>query len=241
MDDIKNTLIDLYAENTKADYLPELAFYNLIADTDLKIIRDYLKQPFSKTIGLGALSRDPLQNLKYHFVVTAALLSRVCIARGMSVATSYRLSDFYIQKADLAKKNADLDRLHDEMCLDYAKQMREVRREPVHSAIVARCIDYIHAHITEKIVIHELAAKQNLSPEHLSRTFSSEMHQSLSHYIRQQKLHAAKTLLSYSEYSIAEISEGLSFSSQSQFTALFRQEENITPSQYRKYSRRNFL
>ena len=159
----------------------------------------------------------------------------------MSVATSYRLSDFYIQKADLAKKNADLDRLHDEMCLDYAKQMREVRREPVHSAIVARCIDYIHAHITEKIVIHELAAKQNLSPEHLSRTFSSEMHQSLSHYIRQQKLHAAKTLLSYSEYSIAEISEGLSFSSQSQFTALFRQEENITPSQYRKYSRRNFL
>ena len=72
MDDIKNTLIDLYAENTKADYLPELAFYNLIADTDLKIVRDYLNQPFSKTIGLGALSRDPLQNLKYHFAVTVA-------------------------------------------------------------------------------------------------------------------------------------------------------------------------
>ena len=78
MDDIKNTLIDLYAENTKADYLPELAFYNLIADTDLKIVRDYLKQPFSKTIGLGALSRDPLQNLKYHFVVTADELACVC-------------------------------------------------------------------------------------------------------------------------------------------------------------------
>lgn len=36
--------------------------------------------------GLGILSDSPLQNLKYHFAITAALLARYCIEGGMEVS-----------------------------------------------------------------------------------------------------------------------------------------------------------
>ena len=38
--------------------------------------------------------QNPLTNLKYHFVVTTAMLTRYCIDGGLEPEQAYRLSDF---------------------------------------------------------------------------------------------------------------------------------------------------
>ena len=84
----------------RAPYNPELEFYSVIKSGDVKTAEQLCKDTFTDKKGLGVLSKDPMQNLKYHFVITIAIIARYCIDGGMDVSTSYALSDFYIQKAD---------------------------------------------------------------------------------------------------------------------------------------------
>ena len=58
--------------------------------------------------GLGKLSDNALQNFKYHFVITTAIVARYCIKGGMELPKAYSISDFYIQKADRMKRIEDV-------------------------------------------------------------------------------------------------------------------------------------
>lgn len=56
---------------------------------------------------------------------------------------------------------------------------------------------------------------------------------SVSAYIRRHKIEMSKNLLQYSEYSIIDIANRLSFSSQSHFIQQFREYVGMTPKKYR--------
>jgi AraC-like DNA-binding protein len=56
---------------------------------------------------------------------------------------------------------------------------------------------------------------------------------SLSKYIQDLKIEKAKNLLQYSDYSIVDIANYLSFSSQSHFIQVFQKKTGFTPHRYR--------
>ena len=91
-------------EFLRAPYNPEIEFYSTIKAGDVEKVRELCKDALVDKPGLGRLSEDPLQNLKFHFVVTTALVARYCIEGGMDLSDAYGLSDYYIQKADNAQK-----------------------------------------------------------------------------------------------------------------------------------------
>ena len=64
----------------------EIAFFNAVAGGDLESVRQNCRnRRFESRQGVGQLSRDPVTNLKYHFVITAALLARTCIEGGKKI------------------------------------------------------------------------------------------------------------------------------------------------------------
>ena len=88
----------------------ELLFYRQVASGDVDAIAENCRQHrFLDTEGVGTLSKDPIMNLKYHFVVTAALISRICTENGMEMELSFRLSDYYIGKLDLISDKNDIE------------------------------------------------------------------------------------------------------------------------------------
>jgi len=183
--------------------------------------------------GLGVLSLDPVQNLKYHFAITAAMLARYCIEGGMDLSDSYSLSDFYIQKADKAKTKEEITELHNTMSLDYTKKMRNLRKRTITSMPVAKAVDYIYDHLHTRITIEELSSYVNLNPSYLSRVFKKEMGVSVSRYIRMKKIETAKNMLVYSDFTPSEIASILAFPSQSYFSEVFRKEVGTTPLEYK--------
>jgi AraC family transcriptional regulator len=217
----------------RAPYNPEVEFYSVIKTGDVKKTQDLCSQSLLDKPGLGTLSDDPLQNLKYHFVITAALVARYCINGGMGVSMAFGLSDFYILKADRCKTPRDLAELHKIMCLDYAKRMRNLRKEKICSKHVANCIDYIHDHLHTRITASFLAEYTGLNPSYLSRLFKKETGMSISEYIRFKKIDTARNMLVYSDYSPSVISSILAFPSQSYFTEIFRKYTGTTPLKYR--------
>lgn len=72
-----------------------------------------------------------------------------------------------------------------------------------------------------------------MSSSYLSRLFKKETGDSVSAYIRKQKIEKARNLLRYSDYSVIEIANRLSFSSQSHFIQQFREIVGMTPKKYR--------
>lgn len=228
-------------EFLRAPYNPEIEFYATIKAGDVEKVKELCKDALVDKPGLGKLSEDPLQNLKFHFVVTTALVARYCIQGGMDLSAAYSLSDFYIQKADRCKKTSEISALHPVMCIDYAKRMRSLRKNAICSKQVAQCIDYIYDHLHARITVEELAEHVKLNTSYLSRLFKKEVGTSISEYIRRQKLETAKNMLVYSDYRPAQIASTLAFPSQSYFTEIFHKYTGLTPKEYRKQNFQNTL
>ena len=214
--------------------LEEILFYQAVANGDVETVRKNCKQArFLDSDGVGVLSKDPVTNMKYHFVITAAMIARLCRQSGMALEQAFRMSDFYILSLDNIHTVREVRDLHDEMVLDYAQKMRMVSGDYVGSKYINGCKEYIYAHLKERITVAQLADALGVSAGYLSRLFKNETGDSVSAYIRKQKIETAKRLLKYSDYSLIDIANRLSFSSQSHFIQQFRELVGMTPKKYR--------
>ncbi len=223
----------------RAPYNPELEFYAAIKEGDISKLGELLRSPLHTKEGLGKLSNDPLQNLKYHFTVTAALSARNCIAGGMDVSTAYNISDYYIMKVDKARSMERISELHDIMCRDYCKRMRQLRKTRICSIHIAKSIDYIYDNLNKRITVERLAQEAGLTPSYFARLFKKETGMTVSNYINTCKIRTAQNMLIHSDYTPAKISVALAFPSQSYFTEVFKKITGLTPTQFREETFRN--
>ena len=212
----------------------EFLFYRAVASGDVDMVRANCEMGrFVESDGVGILSRNPVTNLKYHFVITTAMITRLCRQNGMELEKAFRLSDFYIQKLDDIDNVKDVQKLHDDMVIDFTLKMKNYLRNDTNSKHINACKEYIYVHIKERITIEDIADYLDVSPSYLSKLFKRETGQSVSAYIREKKIDVAKNLLRFSDYSLIDISNRLSFSSQSHFIQQFKDVVGVTPKKYR--------
>ena len=221
--------------STHRDSGEEIRFLHNVSHGHMDEVKQNCEERrFLDSTGVGMLSKDPVLNLKYHFVVTAGLITRKCIEKGLEPERAFTMSDYYIRKLDDAVTIEDVEQIHNNMVLDFTGKMRLIRRDKGLSRSVTRCVEYIYAHIRDRITIAEHADYAKVSCSFLSRQFKKELGISVSDYIRERKIEVSKELLRDTEESILDISYALSFSSQSHFIQSFKAITGITPKKYRQ-------
>ena len=68
----------------------EYEFYHAVREGNLDYVRKNCEEhSFANPEGMGVLSNNPLTNFKYHFCVTAALLTRHCIEGGLEIKQAF--------------------------------------------------------------------------------------------------------------------------------------------------------
>lgn len=212
----------------------EYLFYKAVADGNLDAIDKNLRaNKFIEAEGVGKLSKNPLVNIKYHFVITTAMVTRYCSNYGMEPERAFRLSDYYIQKLDNLQTIEEVHELHDEMVWDFTNKMRMLKISDKISKHVVECKNYIYMHIQDRILVEDIALELDVTSSYLSRLFKAEMGMPISKYINQQKIKLAMNLLRYSDESVLEIANKFSFSSQSHFIKHFKEFVGITPKRFR--------
>ena len=223
------------SEKTRQNPNIEIIFFLEVAHGDVEAVERNIKENLWETgdIGMGMLSNNPLNNLKYRFVVSISIISRMCTEFGMQTEYAFRLSDFYIRQLDGISTEQGVIELFHHAILDFSKKMRLVHTNISHSKPVNEAINYIYKNIQTRITLKELAKHLNLSENYFSRLFKKEMGMSVSDYIRNQKVDRAMVLLRNSDLSIEEISDLLAFSSQSHFIQVFRSQTLMTPKVFR--------
>ncbi len=214
----------------------EVSFYEAVCSGNTERVNE-LYTPLGGE-GFGRLSENPLQNLKYHLVVTIAMITRFCISEGMLPDEGYNLSDIYIQKGDVCRSREEISRLHYDLVMDYTNRMKKLKNSQSYSHKVIKALDYISEHLHERIYLSQLAETLSCSEPYLSQLFHNETGISLSAFITRKKVEAAAEMLTFSDMTAAEISEYFGFSSQSYFIKQFRKHFDMTPKEYRKQFKR---
>jgi len=213
----------------------ELSYFAKVCSGDIDAVQ---KDILASNIQMnGTLSKSALNNRRYLFAISAALLTRHCIKAGMDAMEAFACSDFFINQMDECQTIEEITALDAEMRMHYTRHMANLNRQeekPSYSKPVFSCMDYIYNHLHEKLTLNDLAEYVSLSPNYLATLFKKETGQTIQNYIVNRKIDAAKRMLTYSEYSLTEIGNYLAFSSTSHFIKVFKENTGVTPRDFKK-------
>lgn len=218
-------------------YSHEIAVLNCVKNGDLTNLEAIYKTlPQTK---YGNMSNNPLKQLFYGCIANTTLVTRYAIEGGLEEETAFTLSDVYIKQMEKCRNLYELTIINEKMAVDFTARVAEAKTAKVchYSRAISKSMDYILREIHKKISLNDLAKEVGLTPKYLSVLFHKETNQTLSNYIMAQKIKEAKRLLTYSDYRYSQISQSLSFSSQSYFIATFKKILGITPKEFREQTR----
>lgn len=105
---------------------------------------------------------------------------------------------------------------------------------------VKETADYMIRNPQKEISIDDLAALCNLSPFHYIRKFKQTFSDTPHNYLIKTRLSVAKLLLENTNLPLTEISSKSGFPSPNRFSEVFKQKNNMSPTEYRKMYNKNY-
>ena len=182
----------------------------------------------------GRVAKDSFKQEEYLCVTTITLLTRSAIEAGLSPVVAYGLSDLSLQKLEKCADQIAIRNLTESVWQTFLTAIQDSRRESSVPSYITACKNYIAAHRTHPIRVTELAKTAGISHSYLSKKFREYEGMTLQQYILKEKVNAAANMLRYSTFSITEIADYLSFTSQSHLGQCFKKEYHMTPREYRE-------
>ena len=93
---------------------------------------------------------------------------------------------------------------------------------------------YIDDHCSAELRIAELAAIACMSPTKFKETFKRVNGMTVTRYVQARRVSQAELLLRQSDLSIGQVARAVGYSCPSHFSALFKREVGMLPSEFRK-------
>ncbi len=103
-----------------------------------------------------------------------------------------------------------------------------------NESIIQNSLIYINAHYAEALSLSDIAKYANCNPSHLSESFHKKMNMTIKQYITILRIKKSKKLLVTTNSPISTIAYESGFSSLASFNRNFLEQENLSPSAYRK-------
>lgn len=166
-------------------------------------------------------------------VLSIDLCCQAALESGLTKNSVSSLYNHYVPQILKSEDGQQIAQLSNAMIYHLVRLIRHLRGQKVYSLPAQNCCTYIEEHVFDKLTLEHVAKKIGYSADHLSRIFKKEVGEPLKDYIMKLKIYNAKLMLTTTNISIGEISEKLSFCSNSHFTKVFQEYENKTPLEYR--------
>lgn len=213
-------------------YHYEQLYLDYIRNGNVEGLKKFFPNAFS--IQAGQLADNTLRHAKNILIVSVTLATRCAIEGGLDIESAYQLSDIYIQESEKLQNTDALYHMQYNMLLDFTRRVAQAQIPHDTTSDIYKCIQYIKQHTNQAISTSDVAAYIGKSRSHLSRCFKKELGFEMSEFIMRCKLEEAKSLLTYTDKSLSEISSYLCFSSQAYFQNVFKKKFGVTPNEYRR-------
>lgn len=241
--DIIKKLLDMREEGRK-DYFPferQELLLSAVASGNVEKTRElcesYLKYHSFKRC------EDQLLSKKFQFIAAMLLINRHAVVFGVDEIRASAIYKEFCRKVYLSEREWEIKELFLVVTLEYTKEVSNSQIYKVDindvNPIVKKSINYISQHLHNDLIVSDICRHCGVSESHLRLCFKHDIGKSIVEYINEQKVEEAKMLLKYTNYSLLEISEYLSFSSQSYFTTVFKKICGQTPTDYKNLLKNN--
>lgn len=99
-----------------------------------------------------------------------------------------------------------------------------------------KILHYVHDHIGQELTLKHIADHMFLHPQYIGQLFKSELNQTFTDYLTDERLKRAKNLLKNTNLKVYEVAQLSGYKSPKHFMSLFKHEVGLTPKEYRKLS-----
>lgn len=226
--------VDLEVSHTSGDYEATVTYY--IKNGMVDEIENLQFEQYSGQV--GTLGPNQLRSLKNALIILNSICLRAAISGGLDTETAYSLGERYAQRIEKATSIPELGKISPMIRKDYCQRVKNLAVPKIDNLHIAKVTEYIQNNIYTKISVPVLAKAAGVTPEYLSSLARQYLKCTLPQYINKAKITEAKKLLRFTDKSLAEIANLLTFSSQSHFQNQFKKIRGITPAEYREKYRK---
>jgi two-component system, response regulator YesN len=141
-------------------------------------------------------------------------------------AMRYGITDYLlkpINRVELSETLSKIFKDDEEVKVETSKQFNKI-------------LQYINDNLSQEITLKHLADYVYLNPQYVGQLFKSELNQTFTEYITEERLKRAKQLLKGTSLKVYEVAQLSGYKSPKHFMTVFKQEVGTTPVQFRKYS-----
>ena len=236
---MENHVDVLESQQFHSSYEFETKLYQYIREGNTEKLQKFLFLGGTNFAG-GLLASSALRQAKNIFIsLVSKIAVMAAIPGGMDTETVYQLTDLYIRECEQLQAIDSIHTLQYAMIFDFCKRVHDVQIPGGFSKEIYDCINFTRSHTNENIRLEDVAAHIDRSVSYVTRKFKQELGINLNDYIMRCKLEEAKSLLTFSNMSLVQISAYLCFSSQSYFQNVFKKKFGLTPLQYRNKTIQN--
>ncbi|NIM15194.1 MAG: helix-turn-helix domain-containing protein [Candidatus Aminicenantes bacterium] len=111
--------------------------------------------------------------------------------------------------------------------------MKEKQKNKL-SRRAAQKVDNASTEELAAMTVNSLANELDVTPEHLSRTFTADYECHLKDYIEDAKMNKAEDLLKNTDLQVKEIAKRLDYSKPGYFSDVFKKHKGVSPKKYRE-------
>lgn len=183
----------------------------------------------------GKLAESPLRQAKNLFIGTVTMVGKDgAIPGGLDIEQTYQLIDAYIQECERMQSLDEVKSLQFNMLMDFTGRVAGAQSPEGVSGEIFSCMQYIGAHLNERVSIQDVADHIGRSRAYTAAKFKRETGKTIGAYLTHCRVQEARALLKYTDKPLGEISDYLCFSSQSHFQNVFKAQTGVTPAKYRR-------
>lgn len=179
------------------------------------------------------LPKNPAQSVRYIAGIRDGVINSIGLAILSEMKTETSVGPMYVETASLMLAAHIIRRYYDsgvsEPTAPASPRVNEVR--------VRHVLDFISAHLADKITLAELSEVAGLSTFHFAHMFTQAVGVSPHRYVSRLRLENAMKQITAGKLSLAQIARNAGFSSQASFTRAFLRAIGLTPGEFRQHRR----
>ncbi|WP_207429144.1 helix-turn-helix domain-containing protein, partial [Enterococcus hirae] len=171
--------------------------------------------------------------LKCFYCALITLLTRVEVEKGVPVSKVFNRQFQYYEYLQEIRDINKFETLAKQAIHDFLAHPTNIPKK-TYSPVTVCVLNYVENHLYEAISLKDICDVLNRDSKYVGRLFYKEVGMHFKDFMHLKKIEKAKYFLLFSNKSINQIAEELSFSTQSHFSTVFKKIVGITPYKYQR-------
>lgn len=171
--------------------------------------------------------------LKCFYCALITLLTRMEVEKGVPVSKVFNRQFQYYEYLQEIRDINKFETLAKQAIHDFLAHPTNIPKK-TYSPVTVCVLNYVENHLYEAISLKNICDVLNRDSKYVGRLFYKEVGMHFKDFMHLKKIEKAKYFLLFSNKSINQIAEELSFSTQSHFSTVFKKIVGITPYKYQR-------